>query len=109
MRPCSSQHTPVGEAINGSLATTSMRKPSGSLKAAALSSGVCRVGASVGCGICPQANCATTINGRMRYRITSLIFGELGTELKLTSANVSRGHASGEKAKSGNELSNVQI
>jgi heterodisulfide reductase subunit C len=41
--------------MSGSLATTSIRKPSGSLNAAALRSGVIGFGASVGCGICPSA------------------------------------------------------
>src|SRR6185503_12357124 len=43
--------------MSGSLATTSMRKPSGNLNAAALCSGVMGLGASVGCGICPKARC----------------------------------------------------
>src|SRR5439155_21947767 len=40
--------------MSGSLAMTSMRKPSGSLKAAALCSGDMGLGASVGFGICAQ-------------------------------------------------------
>src|SRR5712671_1337380 len=41
--------------MSGSLATTSMRKPSGNLNAAALSSGVIGLGASAGFGICARA------------------------------------------------------
>ena len=41
--------------MSGSLATTSIRKPSGNLKAAALYSGFNGLGASVGCGICVSA------------------------------------------------------
>ena len=41
--------------MSGSLATTSIRKPSDNLKAAALYSGFNGLGASVGCGICASA------------------------------------------------------
>jgi len=41
--------------MSGSLAITSIRKPSGNLNAAALCSGVMGLGASVGCGICASA------------------------------------------------------
>ena len=44
-----------GEAMRGSLAITSIRKPSGNLNAAALSSGDIGLGASVGLGICARA------------------------------------------------------
>src|SRR5436190_639112 len=52
--------------MSGSLATTSTRKPAGTLKAAALSSGVIGGGASVGFGIWAKAICAATSSPPIR-------------------------------------------
>ena len=49
-----SQHTPDGSRMSGSLATSSMRNPSGTLKSLTLSAGERGWGASSGFGIWPQ-------------------------------------------------------
>ena len=72
IRPRSSQHTADGDAMSGSLATTSMRKPSGSLNAAALCSGVSGPGASFGFGICAETRFARNTAGRINLETTTL-------------------------------------
>ena len=81
IRPRSSQHTPDGDAMSGSLTTISMRKPGGSLNAAALCSGAKGLGASVGFGICAKAGLvvssmshASPVDSRMtRYGVGECI------------------------------------
>src|SRR6185503_12670230 len=85
IRPRSSQHTAEGDAMSGSLATTSMRKPSGSLNAAALCSGVMGLGASVGFGICAKARLAANNRGHANavdFRLARHGIGQ-GIEIRL--------------------------
>jgi hypothetical protein len=79
IRPRSSQHTAEGDEMSGSLATTSMRKPSGNLNAAALCSGVNGFGASVGFGICARARFVANSMGQASaadFRIVRYGVGE---------------------------------